>query len=546
MNVFRWFGFFLTVCLFLTLFGCENPGSSNSAVSGVTISPASASVARGGTRTFTAIVIGTKNPAQTVIWTVDGGAAETGITTNGLLIVALNETATTLTVRATSTMNTTKSGTATITISGEATVSDVTIDPPIVAIIKGKTQQFTANVTGINNPAQTVTWTVQGGGAGTSITANGLLTVDANESSTTLTVKATSTVNTGKSGVATVIVQSSGVDLTGEIVITGITRTGYRLTANTDNLYGNGAISYWWKRASTPQATGVNITDATDRTYILGIDDINQYITVMVTRAGNSGSITSTAVGPVEFDPGNTDPPIVEEVSLTNGFYVVYRVDLPVGTYWGDYEKLTVDYKIDDGELLTTPGSSRAMRLMGPYVMPNAGDFTFICLNESGKGLAIAPYNNGKNGPYIIDELSALHEGTIKEVAEAQGVNVTVGEWFTLPYRIDGSRAHSQFEFVNKPANNATGPFYFGVGWTGNIEQSITTVQQIRNVTLVGLINVIATPAIFEDQEGNLYSAFTGYAYSNGSNGAGKAERITISGEFNPIKVTLDEIPSND
>ena len=95
------------------------------------------------------------------------------------------------------------------TLPGEApasTVTGVTVTPATASVEKGKTQQFTAAVTGTNNPAQTVTWTVEGGVSGTAITADGLLTVDANETATTLTIKATSTVDSNKSGTATVTV----------------------------------------------------------------------------------------------------------------------------------------------------------------------------------------------------------------------------------------------------------------------------------------------------------------------------------------------------
>lgn len=84
------------------------------------------------------------------------------------------------------------------------TVTNVTVDPAMVTIMTGQTQQFSAVVTGPNNPAQTVIWTVEGGSSGTIINANGLLTVSAGETALTLTVRATSIVDTSKSGTANV------------------------------------------------------------------------------------------------------------------------------------------------------------------------------------------------------------------------------------------------------------------------------------------------------------------------------------------------------
>jgi hypothetical protein len=86
-------------------------------VTGVTVFPATASVAQGATQLFSASVAGTNNPAQTVTWTIVEANKAAGTTiVNGLLTVAVNETLSALTVRATSTVDTGKSGEATVTV----------------------------------------------------------------------------------------------------------------------------------------------------------------------------------------------------------------------------------------------------------------------------------------------------------------------------------------------------------------------------------------------------------------------------------------------
>jgi len=82
----------------------------------VTISHTTIEVRRGASRLFTATVTGVNNPTQTVTWSVEGGIAATQISANGMLSIAANETAEKLTVRATSTADTTKSATAIVTI----------------------------------------------------------------------------------------------------------------------------------------------------------------------------------------------------------------------------------------------------------------------------------------------------------------------------------------------------------------------------------------------------------------------------------------------
>ena len=73
------------------------------------------------------------------------------------------------------------------------TVTSVTVSPSGATVQVGTDYQFTAYVIGTGNPPQDVTWTVTGGGSGTSINASGLLTVAADEAAETLTVRAAST-----------------------------------------------------------------------------------------------------------------------------------------------------------------------------------------------------------------------------------------------------------------------------------------------------------------------------------------------------------------
>jgi hypothetical protein len=61
------------------------------------------------------------------------------------------------------------------------TIYTVTVSPATVSLAKGATQAFTATVQGTNSPAQTVTWTMSGGGSGTAISTGGILSVAANE-----------------------------------------------------------------------------------------------------------------------------------------------------------------------------------------------------------------------------------------------------------------------------------------------------------------------------------------------------------------------------
>ena len=85
-------------------------------ITGVTVTPATATVEAGKTQQFTATVRGTGSVSKEVTWSVSGSNAGTTISENGLLTVATDETATTLTVTATAVGDNTKYATATVTV----------------------------------------------------------------------------------------------------------------------------------------------------------------------------------------------------------------------------------------------------------------------------------------------------------------------------------------------------------------------------------------------------------------------------------------------
>ena len=89
---------------------------STPTVSGVTVEPNTSNVARGGSQIFNATVIGSSSPAQTVTWSVTGNVSAATTISGGTLTVGGDETATTLTVKATSTVDTAQSGTAAVTV----------------------------------------------------------------------------------------------------------------------------------------------------------------------------------------------------------------------------------------------------------------------------------------------------------------------------------------------------------------------------------------------------------------------------------------------
>jgi formylglycine-generating enzyme required for sulfatase activity len=236
----------VTLAAILLVTACSSPTEDDTynywltAGTGVTVSPATATVAKNGTEQFSATVTGTGTPAA-VTWTV-AGAVKTGtaISATGLLTVAGDEEAGSLTVVATTAAG--QTGAAAVTVTGTATVSGVTVSPADVTVAKGGTEQFSAAVAGTGNPVQAVTWTVAGAAkAGTAISATGLLAVAADETAASFTVKATSTADGSKSGTATVRVFATPAKYRGMVSINGGTVTGsdsYASDMSQDDLKG--------------------------------------------------------------------------------------------------------------------------------------------------------------------------------------------------------------------------------------------------------------------------------------------------------------------
>jgi len=178
-------------------------------ISSVHVRPYIPTVQRGDTQQFTVEIVGSYDPPETVTWKLSGNSSPDTVISaaGGLLTVALDETADRITVTATSTFDTTKSGDTVVNLRNPpATVTGVTVTPSAIHMKKGEMQLFAASVEGLFNPAQTVTWRVEGNTSNGTVINAGVLFIASNETAATLTVRATSTADTGKSGTAAVTI----------------------------------------------------------------------------------------------------------------------------------------------------------------------------------------------------------------------------------------------------------------------------------------------------------------------------------------------------
>jgi len=118
-------------------------------VTSVTVTPNTVTVEVGNTHQFTATVNGTGYPAQSVTWTVSGNLnVGTTISSDGLLTVAAAETAKSFMVRATSTLNNIRFGTASVTVTGATGVEMPNITSPLKAWFRNDLLHITGLIAG--------------------------------------------------------------------------------------------------------------------------------------------------------------------------------------------------------------------------------------------------------------------------------------------------------------------------------------------------------------------------------------------------------------
>ncbi len=168
----------------------------------VTISPQAVTLGPGQTQQFVATVANA--PDQGVTWTISPSGVGSINQFTGLYTAPTNFTSTqTVTVKATSNYDPTKSASAVITLTPSVAV---TVKPLVAMVSASQTEQFTATVVGSTNTA--VTWSINPPVG--DISSTGLYTAPpAISVQTVVTVIATSVADPSKSGTATINLNAS-------------------------------------------------------------------------------------------------------------------------------------------------------------------------------------------------------------------------------------------------------------------------------------------------------------------------------------------------
>ncbi len=238
----------------------EVPYSTLARVDRVKVTPEDAVVEKYAAQVFKAEVIGRNDPPQTVKWTVSGGTEGTRIDEYGVLTVAGNETASELTVTATSTFDETKNASVIVKVSQEpATITSVTISPETTEGYKGSKMRFTAAVQGVNCP-KTVIWSVDGEtSTATTIDVMGNLTIATDESAKELTVTATSTFDATMSVSAKVSISESIMQNVSVLGVSSVTELSGFSAA--EFAFDNDLNTMWYSQSTKSGWLAIDLND---------------------------------------------------------------------------------------------------------------------------------------------------------------------------------------------------------------------------------------------------------------------------------------------
>lgn len=188
----------------------DGPVEPDPEIRDIDIVPEAITVAPGSVISYTVNVDTIGDLSQEVTWSIKGNDSKgTNITPDGVLYVADDETSKLISVRATSVLDNTKYGRATVAVDKDAPlvtlVTGVKIIPNSAEIIRGRSMRFQALCTGVNLTNQNVRWSLQGNNnLDTAISQNGTLVVAKEESASVLIVTATSMADPTKSASAVV------------------------------------------------------------------------------------------------------------------------------------------------------------------------------------------------------------------------------------------------------------------------------------------------------------------------------------------------------
>ncbi|MZK49537.1 hypothetical protein GT715_03430 [Clostridium beijerinckii] len=181
-------------------------------INSVSVSPETASVVQGQTKQLESTVNAVGGAAETVTWSSSDASGKVTVDETGLVTVASDAAPGDYIITATSTFDTSKKGTATITVTAAPVapaVNSVAVDPTTASIVQGENKQLTKTVIAVGGAAEIVMWSSSDASGKVTVDETGLVTVASDAAPGDYIITATSTFDTSKKGTATITVMTS-------------------------------------------------------------------------------------------------------------------------------------------------------------------------------------------------------------------------------------------------------------------------------------------------------------------------------------------------
>jgi uncharacterized protein YjdB len=309
------------------------PAVIPAAVVGVTVSPASLTLKVGESATLGVSVETTGGAGSGVTWTSSTPAVATVSATGGVTAVAAGNT----TVRATSTVDNTKSGAAQVTVTAPV-VRSVTVTPSALALTVGGTGNAVATVDRDAPLAGTVTWASSATSVATVSTAGVISAVAAGNA----VITATSTADPTKLAALAVTVSAIPNNLLSLNVAPASVNVGPGATqqlTSTVNTVGSPTVTYTYTSGNTGVATVSNaglVTGVAQGTTVITVsaatntNTLTTSVTVNVSAASVSiASLTTSASGTtVPVNLAGVAGQIEATLNINSGAQQIAKVDV--------------------------------------------------------------------------------------------------------------------------------------------------------------------------------------------------------------------------
>jgi hypothetical protein len=298
---------------------------------------------------------------------------------------------------------------------GRPIVTGVFVNPATVAITQGRTKAFTATLSGINH-GNSVEWSVTGNECeDTSISTDGVLTVDAAEApGTVLTVWAVSTVDPTRSGMASVIVVGK-VDaqtpvfeenLSTDTVVYNVGETAAPLSVKVAVSDG-GTISYqWYENSENSAENGTEIAGAINESYTpsTGTAGIKYYYVAVTNEnpdaTGSTTAAETSAVTPVQVnEPVHAEPP---EITGLTGKTSYLQGDTISSDDW-----LRVSSTVNDRGTISYRWYLKASDECGSDMPVSENDYCIPSTNIAGAFTYYVTVTNTNNNEWITGNTTA-------------------------------------------------------------------------------------------------------------------------------------------